>query len=417
MDATTLDSAAIEWVTLLRDRHFDAAAAQVDPAAAAQLGSVQLAEIWRQVTAQLGDMRTLGPGSVTEASGYHVVDLEGSFAKGAVTVRVTFDAERRVSGLFFMPRTEASWAPPPYADTAAFTEVEVTVGKAPWTLPGTLALPVVRGPFPAVVLVHGSGPNDRNESIGPNRPFEDLAWGLATRGVAVLRYDKRTKVYASTVPPDIGLDDEVVDDAVAALDLLRSRPEVDPRRVLAVGHSLGAMLTPEIARRDGRVAGIVMMAAPARRFTEVLRAQLEYGASLVPNDAAAREATDSILALIDAYEAGELPDTVAILGARRPYLEALDRLDPAATLRSLDVPAFILQGGRDYQSTTADFRLWQERLAGRKETLLRAYPDLDHLFAPGEGMATPTEYVTVPSHVSQQVVDDLADWIRALPDR
>jgi len=417
VDSTALNNAAIEWVTLLRDQHFDSAAARVDPAAAAQLGAAQLEGIWRSVDGQLGQMESLAEGPVTEARGYHVVDLKGTFAKGAVTVRVTFDAHTRVSGLFFLPRTEAAWRPPAYADEAAFREVEVTVGKAPWQLPGTLTLPVGEGPFPAVVLVHGSGPNDRNESIGPNRPFQDLARGLATHGIAVLRYDKRTKVYGVRMSADITLDEEVIDDAVAALSLVRDRPEIDPRRVVVVGHSLGAMLAPEIARRDGRVAGIVMLAAPARRFTEVLRGQLEYGASLTPDNAAVRSATDSILALIDAYEAGELPDTVAILGARPPYLAALDALDPAATLRSLRVPLFLLQGGRDYQSTMADFALWQKRLAGRSETLLRAYPDLNHLFAPGEGTATPTEYMTVPNHVATQVVDDLADWIRALAPR
>jgi pimeloyl-ACP methyl ester carboxylesterase len=417
VDSTALNNAAMEWVTLLRDQHFDSAAARVDPAAAAQLGATQLEGIWHSVGAQLGPMESLAEGPVTEARGYHVVDLKGTFANGTFTVRVTFDAHTRVSGLFFLPRAEAAWTPPAYADQAAFREVEVTVGHAPWQLPGTLALPVGEGPFPAVVLVHGSGPNDRNESIGPNRPFQDLAWGLATRGIAVLRYEKRTKVYGARMSADIGLDEEVIDDAVAALALARSRPEIDPRRVVVVGHSLGAMLAPEIARRDGRVAGIVMLAAPARRFTEVLRGQLEYGASLTPSDAAARAATDSILALIDAYEAGELPDTVAILGARRPYLAALDALDPAATLLGIPVPLFLLQGGRDYQSTMADFALWQKRLSRRKETLLRAYPDLDHLFAPGEGMATPTEYMTVPNHVAKQVVDDLADWIKALAPR
>jgi pimeloyl-ACP methyl ester carboxylesterase len=417
VDSTALNNAAIEWVTLLRDQHFDSAAARVDPAAAAQLGAEQLAGIWRSVGTQLGPMESLVEGPVTEARGYHVVDLRGTFANGTFTVRVTFDAHTRVSGLFFLPRTEAAWTPPAYADPAAFREVEVTVGKAPWALPGTLTLPAGEGPFPAVVLVHGSGPNDRDESIGPNRPFQDLAWGLATRGVAVLRYDKRTKVYGARVPADIGLDDEVIDDAVAALALARGRPEIDPHRVVVVGHSLGAILAPEIARRDGRVAGIVMLAAPARRFTEVLRGQLKYAASLTPDDPAARAATDSILALIDDYDAGRLPDTVAILGAHRPYLAALDSLDPAATLRSLAVPVFLLQGGRDYQSTMADFALWKTRLSGRAETLLRAYPDLNHLFAPGEGMATPTEYMTAPNHVAEQVVDDLADWIRALAPR
>lgn len=105
-DSTALNKAAIEWVNLLNDAHFDSAAARVDPAAAAQLGAGKLEEIWTSVGGQLGALQSLDPGSVLESQGYHVVDLVGTFANGVVTVRVTLDAESRVSGLFFRPRTE-----------------------------------------------------------------------------------------------------------------------------------------------------------------------------------------------------------------------------------------------------------------------------------------------------------------------
>ena len=111
--------------------------------------------------------------------------------------------------------------PPPYAKAGAYREKDFTVGTGEWRLPGTLTLPVgVTKPLPALVLVHGSGPNDRDETILANKPFRDLAWGLASKGIAVLRYEKRTKEYATKLRAagirDLTVKEETIDDALSA---------------------------------------------------------------------------------------------------------------------------------------------------------------------------------------------------------
>jgi hypothetical protein len=126
-----------------------------------------------------------------------------------------------------------AYQPPAYAVPSSFHEKNVTVGAGTeWALPATLTLPVGNGPFPAIVLVHGSGPNDRDETQGPNRPFQDLAWGLASQGIAVLRYDKRSRVHPGklTALANLTVKDETIDDALAAVALLRETPEIDPKR-------------------------------------------------------------------------------------------------------------------------------------------------------------------------------------------
>jgi len=146
-----------------------------------------------------------------------VVDLAGGFENQELTVRVVFNDGLQVSGFFFRPPEPPPYEAPGYVDTGSFSEVDVAVGEEPWELPGVLSVPTGDGPFPVVVLVHGSGPNDRDETLGGNRPFRDLAWGLASAGVAVLRYDKRTRVYGTSLPPEIGLEEEVIEDALSAL--------------------------------------------------------------------------------------------------------------------------------------------------------------------------------------------------------
>ena len=153
---------------------------------------------------------------------------------------------------------------------------EVVVETDTFRLPATFLAPQGVEKAPCVVLIHGSGPNDRDETVGPNKLFRDLADSLAAYGIASLRYDKRTRCYgAASVPAGRSLDYdvEVVDDALSALRLAAAQPEVDGSRLYVVGHSLGAMLAPRIAEKLPQVAGVVMLAAPARKMTDLLIGQ------------------------------------------------------------------------------------------------------------------------------------------------
>lgn len=405
--------AAREWVGLLKEGNFDGAGARVDPRVpGGAMGPEQLRTIWAQLSGQLGPLLSLEPGTVSVQGEYHAVDLPAAFEAQSVVIRIVLTDDLQVSGFFVRPPAPSAYEPPPYVRPESFREVEVVVGSDPWALPGVLTLPRGEGPFPGLVLVHGSGPNDRDETIGGNKPFRDLAWGLASSGIAVLRYDKRTHVHGRSLPAGIGLEDEVLLDALAALDLARKAPEIEADRVFLLGHSLGGMMAPEIARRDGGLAGVAILAAPARPFFQVLRGQLEYLASLEAGpDSPARIQLDSLVAVVRKAEAGELAPDQDLLGAPAGYWRELAEVDPVATARESLVPLIVLQGGRDYQSTSQDLSLWEKGLDGRERATFRHYPSLDHLFAAGEGTATPEDYVSTVRHVDESVIRDLARWI------
>jgi len=404
--------AALEWIGLLQNGEFDEAGARVDPAVPeGSLGPPQLEAIWGQLMAQLGTLRSFLPGVVLEQGPYHIVRVPAEFQSQSFILQVTLTDALEVSGFFIQPPEPPPYEPPSYVDQNAFDEEEVTVGSDPWSLPGTLTIPTGEGPFPAVVLVHGSGPNDRDESIGGNRPFKDLAWGLASFGVAVLRYEKRTRVHGPSLPADIGLEEEVIADALLALELVRNRPETS--QVFLFGHSLGGMMAPEIGKRDGRLDGIAILAAPVRPFFETLRTQLEYLKGLAANaDSPGSRQIDSILSVIAAVERGEAPDDQAVLGAPPAYWKEVAAVDPVETARGLSESLIILQGGRDYQATTEDLEIWARELGDQPSVMTKLYPDLSHLFISGDGMATPAEYATQPGHVAEEVILDLVKWIQ-----
>ena len=391
-----------------------------------------LGQLWGQIVAQFGAFGGLGDVTTQVKAPYTNVTLQAAFADAIVPLIVTVDAGGRVAEFHLGQPTPTGSSPPSgsatpsvtpspaaYVKPGAFTETETTVGSAPWTLPGTLAMPKGDGPFPAVVLVAGSGPQDRDETIGPNAPLRDLAWGLASSGIAFLRYDKRTNAYPGETAADASLTvrQEVVDDAAAAIDLLRATPGVDPARVYLAGHSLGGYLAPRIAAQaSGKLAGIALLEANSSPLLRLIIDQYEYLAS---PEGGADPRAEAMLPIVRTQvalaESSDLsPSTPRLLlpfASPASYWLDLRTYDQLATARDLPIPIFISQGGRDYQVPPAELDAWRTALAGRSDVTIREYPALNHLLMAGAGHSTPAEYA-VPGHVAPELVADLAAWIR-----
>jgi dienelactone hydrolase len=367
--------------------------------------------------AQLGPFKSQVGARTESQDVLRVVFITCAFERANVDVRIAFDTFDRVVGIGFRPPVSTvSYAPPAYVTPSAFRDESLTVDAGGWPLPGTLSLPVGEGPFPGVVLVHGSGPNDRDESIGPNRPFRDLAEGLASRGVAVLRYDKRTRVHAGRIAGlgDFTVKDEVVDDAIAAVAAMRRSRAIRSDRVFVLGHSLGGMLAPRIAAGDPAIAGLVVMAGPSKSLDQAIADQTRYLALLDGQisaeeqkmlDAAARLAAD-----VKALKPSDPPIVAPGVSAPASYWIDLRGYDPPSAAVRLRQPMLVLQGERDYQVTMEDFGAWKRALGSRPNVELKSYPTLNHLFLAGAGPSTPAEY-SVPGHVDASVVADIAAWI------
>jgi len=266
-------------VDRLAARDFVPIVADFSAAMASALPEDKLRAAWDAVNTQAGAFvrRTT---SRTETRGaFTAAIVSCDFIRAKVDVVVVFDQDGRIGGLQIRPaQSTAAYVLPAYAAAGTYTERDVTVGDEEWALPGTLSVPTGSGPFPAVVLVHGSGPSDRDASFGPNKVFKDLALGLASRGIVVLRYDKRTLVHAAKVRPltQFTVKDETVDDALAAVARLRAEPVVDKTRIFVLGHSLGGMVAPRIAAADSSIAGIVVMAGAVRPLARSIVDQLQY---------------------------------------------------------------------------------------------------------------------------------------------
>jgi hypothetical protein len=408
----TTEEIAVEIVTLLIDKNYTGVYSYFNMSITTQITAAQFQSIWeQQVLLNYGNLTRIAGERVTSESGYHVVYVTCNFSKPVVLdVRIVFNDQSRVVSLTVVP-TPVTYSPPSYVNESTFTEESVTVGSGAWVLPGNLTIPRGASPFPAVVLVQGSGPNDQDETIGPNKPLKDIAWGLASQGVVVLRYVKRTKEYTAQIAglQNFTVEDEVIDDVIAAVSILNASLVVNHSRIFVLGHSLGGYLAPRIAAQDHRIAGLIILAGPTRHLEDLILEQTRHLANLSGMNQSAQIA--SVERGVTKIKTLNFTGNETVFGAPKTYWQDLATYDPVAIAQTLHIPMLILQGLRDYQVTMEDFSRWNETFYANKNVTLQAYPLLNHLFIAGTGIPTNAEY-QIPGHVAAEVVDDIATWIK-----
>lgn len=417
-DAAGVDGSAIAARML---DHLDAgeyaqAEAMFSPEMAAAVPADKLKAVWESLPVQAGEATDRGDAASMARDGSTFVQVPLHYAKAELMAKLAIGTDGKIIGFLIQPAEAPAATAVPVAEDAGFTERDFSVGEGERALPGTLAMPKGNGPFAAAVLVHGSGPHDRDETIGPNKPFLDIARGLAAQGIAVLRFDKRSKAR----PQDFaggafGVDDETTNDAVLAVDALRKTEGIDAKRVFVLGHSQGGMMAPRIAAVSGHVAGLVLMAAPARPLLDIVVEQNRRLAVL--DDGKTSEAErDAIAALTEQVRATRDPATDAatktVMGQAAGYWRSIDAVDPVAEAKSVALPMLVLQGARDIQVVDADWGRWRGAFHANDKVTFKLYEKLNHLGIAGEGDGNLAEYNT-PGHVDATLIDDVAGWIKA----
>ena len=410
----TSEELAVDIVSFLKDKNYSGVYSYFNSSITTQITVEQFQSIWeQQIITPNGNLTKVVATRLTNEAGYPVVYVTCNFTKqNVLEVKIIFNAQDKVISLTVNPlQTGYQYTPPSYVNLSAFTEMNISVGSGQWKLPGTLSIPKGAGPFPAVVLVQGSGPNDQDETDGPNKPFKDIAWGLASKGIVVLRYEKRTKQYPqeSAAIQNFTVQDETIADALAAVNVLNTSSVVNHSKIFVLGHSLGGMLAPRIGLQDHRIAGLIILAGPTRHLEDLMLEQTRYLANLSGLNQS--EQIASLEQLVMKVKMLNISLGEDVLGAPKAYWADLATYDPAVTAQSLHIPLLILQGMRDYQVTMTDFARWNETFFGRPSVTLKAYPTLNHLFITGSGVPTNAEY-SVEGHVAEEVVADIAAWIK-----
>lgn len=373
--------------------------------------------LWPQLEAQCGPFKGFyGDVQVSSISGYTVLTqvLDMTFVDLVCTM--SLDDGGLIAGLYFniyeIPE-EATDAPP-----ARVIEEKVSIGASPWKLPGTLLIPERDEPVPAVVLVQGSGATNRDEHIYAVRPFRDIAGALSARGIAVLRYDKRTYVYRQEMSSgsrfrNMTVEEEVIEDAILAGQLLRADSRIDPDRIYILGHSLGAMLAPRIVFQSGDLFhGMILACGTDKTFVEVLLRQAEDA------DYITEKQREQLLAEGQAIEGMTEEESRSakfneVYGYY--YWEMLQHPRASEYLKELERPTLIINGSGDIQVIEAEGReTWEQVLPMDAPWLTCYFTDVNHMMMRPEvsdaARGTVDEY-KVECAVAGDVTDVMIDFI------
>ncbi len=396
-------------------KDFQAAEDMIKASSRSKLNAQALQQAWEQTGEKLGKFVRFVSADIAVQNKTANVVLISEFEKNGMAATFSFDANYAIKALYMDYHSIVGDL---NLETESYLQKEIQIGGQEEPLTGALTLPKGVSAPPVVIMVHGSGATNLNESVGAedNRPFEDIAFGLAKQGIASIRYDKRNYAYPDTyvrLGKQVTIQDEVLNDVNAAIDYTKTLSEVDNQQIYILGHSLGGMLAPKIAHDNPSVAGLIIMAGSARHLEDIV---LDQNRMLLEQTTQSQSQKNQIMKEIeqDVQTIKELKQGASgdmYFNMPVAYWVSLNEIDTAAIVKELSIPMLIQQGGADFQIyADKDYPLWQTLLSGKENVRFCLYEGLNHLFMANNGKKDSTEY-DVKGHVEQSVIDDICAFI------
>lgn len=347
---------------------------------------------------------------------YRVVNTE----KKTIKLNYTFE-NGQLTGFRYQPYDTANQHRERYAMAAYSRNFRFQSGL--FSMSATVVEPKLNQDSLMVVMVHGSGSSDRDESIGGSKVFLDIAQGLATFGINSFRFDKRSYVYPEAFGNrSFTVYEEAIEDAVSAVNYCHDVLGYSYDNIFVLGHSLGGMLAPRIADSLGNhIGGIIIMSGNARPLQSLISDQMRYlykRDGLSADEKKKLKMLDEQLANVDKLETGDAAkNTLALpFGIPASYWYDLKNYDQCKTAAALSIPIMVMQGGRDYQVTAKDFELWKKALKGKDNVSFWMFKKLNHLYVSGDEKSYPEEYEK-PANVDFMAVEAIAGWLKEIVNK
>ncbi len=419
---TNWENQAQIFIKKFYDKDFEYCYSQFDESVKKSFSLDLFKQAYSQLEFGSGPMVSIGKTKLVEQKGYFITGTEVKHKKNELIIEITYGKNGKIFGFFFKPpksKSNDNYKAPTYVKKSNFQSDSITFGEK-YKLDGILTYPKTGNTFPLIILVHGSGPNDLDETIGPNKPFKDIAEGLSSNGIAVFRYNKRTLKYGEELSKydSLTLEDETIQDAIFAFNKLSNHQKIDKSQIYILGHSLGGFAIPQIAKSTSTAAGYIILAGSNQPLEQKILEQYEYISNLKNNQGITKEILAVIKQQVERVSKNNFdlntPKDSLPFGASPLYWKYLNDYKPLEEIKKIQNKILVLQGERDYQVTVAEFNNWKSALSNNTKASFILYPELNHLFMEGEGKgkATPEEY-SKPSNVSEKVINDILQWVKS----
>lgn len=409
---------ADQFVDAVTSGKYELAESYYSPELTEALQKGKLEVVWKGILRNTGDFEVVVESKRDQREDFYSVVSTLKFENVYMDMVMTVSQDELISGLFFRPSdyTVDLEQRPPYIDENKFIEEEVEFDCQGYKMVGTLTIPKDERSFPIVIMATGSGPNDRDEKIGANKPFKNIAQGLGSIGVATLRYDKRSLTYGGTILkdlPDFDIDNEYTEEISAAITFVTAKFKA--RNVYYLGHSMGAFMLPRVLKENTQLKAGVMLAANARPLEDLVLEQTEYimAESGDVNEMALILTKKGVAEIKKIKSMESEVEEPLLLSLSKAYWLSLNKYSLLEEAKSISKPILVLQGERDYQVTMTDYNIWKTNFKNSKNWSFQSYSDLNHLFMTGQGMSLPQEY-TRPGVVDKKVITDIARFILSI---
>lgn len=384
---------------LLKEKDYDRAYSYFDDSLASKIPKEQLNTIIQQIEGQLGTFN-----KILQVSGTTTLIYYSQFEKSDIDIELSFGQTGKIVGFFFKPHK---------VERKEHNQDDFLINSGAAKLKGILLVPEKDNQKKLVILIPGSGPQDRDETTIDNKPFRDLAEGLLTFGISSYRFDKRTLSDPESFSVSSGIDDEYTSDVINIIKFFKTSQAYKDYEIILLGHSQGGYMLPRIAVRDNAAAKLIFLAANARSLDELILEQYRYLSGLAGNTPEYLAEIDKVSRQVDYLRSNSFtPDSAASslpLGMPFAYWKSILDYRPIEDAKQIKVPVLVLQGERDYQVTMKDFNLWKNAISSKGSKFI-TYPKLNHLFISGEGVPNPEEYL-VKGTVDKTVIKDVASFI------
>lgn len=332
-----------------------------------------------------------------------VLSSEDRFDYRMVTSIIELDKSGSLNNAYFMLKE------PICEDNVDFKEESFILENDGAKMYGALTIPKDFTSKKVVFMMQGSGPQDMDETVGisGNKPFKDLAHGLAKHGIATLRIDKR---YVNNAPKDYTVDEEVLSDAKLAIEELKKDSRFDD--VYVLGHSLGAMLAPRVAKDEG-LKKVAMLSASTMKFTDIIYTQqMEYLDSGEVNKSVAEFQKKEITKFKEQVDNMTEKTKGNFFSMPASYVYSVNQVNPVEDIKASDFDVFMGHGSKDFQVKKDELEKFKKALGDRGLVIYNLYEGLNHLMMPEDSDEFSVEIYDKPNHVSQLVIDDLAEFFK-----
>ncbi len=386
---------------MLQEKNYEKAYSYFDESVKSKISEEFLKTTEQQLENQLGKFNNIIEINNENSTYFYYADFE----KMKLDIKINLNEANKILGFFFVPHREFN------KKNLLGSDLNIQIDNI--VLKGTILIPENNNLKKLVIFVHGSGPQDRDETIFENKPFKDISESLYQKGIASYRFDKKTLTNPESFNYKSTIDDEVTNDIVNIISYFKENEEFKGYEIILLGHSLGANLMPRIAGKSAQISKLILLAGNARSLEKLIAEQYEYLYKQNPSPElleASKKMKEQIAVLTSKSFNVNTPKEQLPFNLSGYYWKSLLDYDPLKEVKNIKIPMLILQGERDYQVTMEDFELWKSTLKNNKKTSLISYPKLNHLFMSGESASEPKEYM-IKGNVDEKVIVDIFNFI------